>query len=165
MKKSVIFCIVFFVALSAFAQEQGISIFQLVKDGGQVTIQQSQKIENEMSWNVWNNSYKMNKGFRVRIYFDNNQLSRHQSQEVFDDFKILYPDVPAYRVFEELYYKVTVGDFRTKSEAMRFKENISTKYPSAFVTTEQVNLLKILQPQPPADTTNVEILIDIFKTQ
>jgi len=162
MKKIVIFCIVVFVALSAFAQEQDISIFQLVKDGGQVTIHQSQKIEDELEISVWLNRNKTNKGFRVRIYFDNSQLSRHQSQEVFDDFRTLYPEIPAYRVFEDLYYKVTVGDFRTKSEAMRFKKMVEAKYPSAFVTSEQVNLLKSLQPAA-VDTTQVLLPLEIIE--
>ena len=50
-------------------------------------------------------------------------------------------DIPhrAYRSYANPYFKVTVGDFRTKSEAMALLERIKYEFPSAFVVKENIS--------------------------
>ena len=54
-------------------------------------------------------------------------------------FEALYHDVSAYRSYANPYFKVTVGDCRTKSEAMELLERIKHEFPSAFVVKENIN--------------------------
>ena len=44
----------------------------------------------------------------------------------------------AYRTYTNPYFKVTVGDCRTKSEAMELLSRIKRNFPSAFVVKENI---------------------------
>ena len=138
MKK--LFALILFTvaAMGVWAQES--DIFQMLQDNGQITITQSKQIEEAVLGSIYRNVYKKSKGFRVRIFFDNNKTARDRSATVARTFKTMYPNVSVYRVFEDLYFKVAVGDFRTKTEAMRFLQEMNRSYPSAFIISEPVNL-------------------------
>lgn len=121
----------------------GKSIFSLMPskkggDKGEVTVNQSKEIEEAMAGFVRTNSSRAIKGYRVRIYFDNRQDARSASGGVYSQFSSSYPDIPAYRSYTNPYFKVTVGDFRTKSEAMHFLEEIKGQFPQAFVVKENI---------------------------
>lgn len=77
-------------------------------------------------------------GYRVRIFFDNKQTARVESEETLKRFESMYHDVVAYRTYANPYFKVTVGDFRTRSEAVRLLERIRHDFPSAFVVKENI---------------------------
>ena len=74
--------------------------------------------------------------YRLRIFFDNRQDSRIVSEEIALEFSEMYPDVPVFRGYINPYFKVTVGNFRTKSDAMKFMQEIKEKYPSVFLVRE-----------------------------
>lgn len=121
----------------------GRSIFSLMpskSNGGKgdVVINQSPEIEEAMAGFVRTNQSRPIKGYRVRIYFDNKQNARGASGGIYSQFSSTYPDIPAYRSYTNPYFKVTVGDFRTKSEAMRFLEEIKGQFPQAFVVKENI---------------------------
>jgi hypothetical protein len=136
IKKVTVLLFACFVALGAAAQEE---VFHSVRSGGKVIIRQSYEIENAVLGHIARNRYKKNKGYRIRIFFDNGQTARQASAAIEQAFSESYPTVPAYREFDDLYYKVAVGDFRTKTDAMRFLESIQRYYPSAFIVSENVN--------------------------
>ena len=77
-------------------------------------------------------------GYRVQIYFDagNNSLERAQTEA--RTYQMLYPDDTAYISFSEPYYKVRVGDFRTRLAAEGFLQQIIGVYPNAFVIKDRV---------------------------
>ena len=77
-------------------------------------------------------------GYRVRIFFDNHRTARGESEAALNRFNGIYHDIPAYRTYANPYFKVTVGDFRTKSEAMALLERIQVDFPSAFVVKETI---------------------------
>lgn len=76
--------------------------------------------------------------YRLRIFFDNKQNARGVSEQVLTEFSEAYPDVPAFRGYINPYFKVTVGNFRTKSEAMKFLNQIKGQYPSVFLVRESL---------------------------
>lgn len=96
----------------------------------------SESLGQAMEYQLEKNKGRRVMGYRVRIYFDNSQNARFVSQEVADTFKVHYPDIPVYRIYDTPYFKVTVGEFYTKSDAMRFIMRIRKKYPSAFLVRE-----------------------------
>jgi hypothetical protein len=61
-----------------------------------------------------------------------------ESENTLKKFNTLFPDVMAYRIYANPYFKVTVGDFRTKSEAMALLARIKGDFPSAFVVKENI---------------------------
>lgn len=103
-----------------------------------VEIYQSQDVANALRAQVAANSGRTINGFRVRIFFDNKQTARAESEAVLKRFETLHHDIKAYRTYANPYFKVTVGDFRTKSEAMDVLSRIKTEFPSAFVVKESI---------------------------
>lgn len=114
----------------------GKNIFNVLPDN--VNVRQSQQIANSMKSHVASNGARTISGYRVRIFFDNKQNARTESEAVLKRFNGLYPDVMAYRIYANPYFKVTVGDFRTKSEAMALLARIKGAFPSSFVVKENI---------------------------
>ena len=104
-----------------------------------VEIYQSQGVASGLRKQVEANPKRVINGYRVRIFFDNRQTARTDSEETLKRFESKYHDVKAYRTYANPYFKVTVGDFRTKSEAMDLLSRIKREFPSAFVVKENID--------------------------
>lgn len=104
-----------------------------------VRVVQTDVVADAVRKQVTLNGERTMSGYRVRIFFDNRQTARVESEEALKRFESLYHDVVAYRTYANPYFKVTVGDFRTKSEAMRLLERIKGEFPSAFVVKENIS--------------------------
>lgn len=107
-------------------------------DNADVQIYQSDEMKSSLRGHVASNSKRTLSGYRVRIFFDNKQTARSESENTLKKFKGLFPDVMAYRIYANPYFKVTVGNFRTKSEAMALLTRIKGDFPSAFVVKENI---------------------------
>ena len=103
-----------------------------------VKINQTTDVRDAMRRQVAENEGRAMSGYRVRIFFDNKQTARVESEETLKRFESLYHDVVAYRTYANPYFKVTVGDFRTRSEAVKLLERIKGAFPSAFVVKENI---------------------------
>ena len=108
-------------------------------DKADVEIYQSQDVAAALRKQVEANAKRPVPGYRVRIFFDNKQSARAASEETLNKFESMYHDVRAYRTYANPYFKVTVGDFRTKSEAMELLSRIKSVFPSAFVVKENIS--------------------------
>jgi len=114
----------------------GKSIFNLLPN---VTVHQSQSIMTAMNRQIAANSSRKMSGYRVRIFNDNKQNSRGASEAAMGRFKGMFPGVAAYRTYSNPFFKVTVGDFRTKSEALKMLQQLKGSFPSAFIVKETIN--------------------------
>lgn len=103
-----------------------------------VNVYQADTLSQAVLEHVSANADRTLNGYRVRIFFDNKQTARTASEETLKRFESMYHDVVAYRTYANPYFKVTVGDFRTKSEAMALLERIRYEFPSAFVVKENI---------------------------
>jgi len=79
-------------------------------------------------------------GFRVQIFFDSGNNSKKAAQTARERFMEVYPEVSAYLTFKAPYYRVRVGDFRTKLEAEGFLFQLATTYPNAFTVPDRVQV-------------------------
>ncbi len=107
-------------------------------DNSEVVINQTPQVAGSMEEQIRTNGDRTVSGYRVRIFFDNKQSARNESETTLKKFNTLFPDVMAYRIYVNPYFKVTVGDFRTKSEAMSLLARIKGEFPSAFVVKENI---------------------------
>ena len=103
-----------------------------------VKVHQSQAIRSALETHVASNASKPMSGYRIRIFFDNRQSARVASESALSRFKSLNPGIAAYRSFTNPYFKVTVGDFRSKSEAMALLMEIKGEFPSSFIVRENI---------------------------
>ena len=134
----------------------GKDIFRLLSsEDVDVEVRQSQLISGSMESHMAANEGRTMSGYRVRIFFDNRQTARTESEATLKRFKSLYPEIMAYRLYANPYFKVTVGDFRTKSEAMALLARIKVEFPSAFVVKENIGY-------PVVDSRNA-VIIDTVK--
>lgn len=107
-------------------------------DEATVDVGQSEILEKSMRTHIEANPKRTLSGYRVRIFFDNKQSARHESEQTLKRFRAMYRDVAVYRTYTNPYFKVTVGDCRTKSEAMKLLSRIKGNFPSAFVVKENI---------------------------
>jgi hypothetical protein len=108
---------------------------QLQEPGkGAVQIKQNLDITNMINLHIsLMRSLKGIKGFRVCIYYNSGQEARSAADQERARFISRYEDTSSDKVFESPFWKVYVGDFRTKSEALNFLEKIRYDYPNAFI--------------------------------
>lgn len=146
----------------------GRSILELMpkkSDGAEaeVNVYQCVDVDQALKEHLDANAGRTLNGYRVRIFFDNRQTARVASEETLKRFESLYHDVVAYRTYANPYFKVTVGDFRTKSEAMALLERIRYEFPSAFVVKENISF-PVVDTEHAYVTDTVKVLRPISKT-
>ena len=79
-------------------------------------------------------------GFRVQIFMESGNDAVEHANAVMEEFKVNYPDIPIYLVFGQPYYRLRVGDFRTRLEAEKMFQTLSQEYKKAFVTSDRIQL-------------------------
>lgn len=121
----------------------GRSIFDIMPSrtggGADISVRQTDAVSDAMRSFISSNPSRTISGYRVRIYFDNAQNARTASEEVLKRFLSRWHGIPAYRSYQNPFFKVTVGDFRTKSEALELLEQIKGEFPAAFILKENIN--------------------------
>jgi len=78
-------------------------------------------------------------GFRIHLYMDSGNRARLNTQREQAEFEEEYPDIPSYIIYEEPYFKLRAGDFRTRLDARRFLEKIRGDYSSAYIVVDLIN--------------------------
>jgi hypothetical protein len=126
------------------AQTIPVDIFQQlesVKPGqGRVKIFQDPSIRTLVNLHI-SQQKRINgiRGYRISIYMGSGQEANKQADQSRARFISRYEEVKSYKKFEYPYFKVYVGDFRTKSEALRFLKKMENDYPNAFIREDIVS--------------------------
>jgi hypothetical protein len=107
--------------------------------GTGVTVNQSRAMRTAFDNYVSNNAAKKMTGYRIRVYFDNGQNARNRSEAIARSLSGTYPGLGVYRTYESPNFKVTVGDFRTKDEALKIYHSLKSSYPTAIILKETIN--------------------------
>jgi hypothetical protein len=85
-------------------------------------------------------SYYGIEGFRIQIYNSSNRNAKDESGRINAEFLIRFPDIRSYRLFASPgYYKIRVGDFRTRTEATKLFLTISKEFPEAYIVPDIIN--------------------------
>lgn len=85
------------------------------------------------TWIAQNRSNPRLEGWRVQIA---SSTDRQRIESTRAQFLTLYAGVPADWVHERPYYKLRVGAFRTRQEAMAFLLQLRPSYPDAYPTRD-----------------------------
>jgi hypothetical protein len=75
-------------------------------------------------------------GFRVQV-FSSTDRKRAYAEET--KFKSSYPTIRSYISYAEPYYKLRVGDFRTRLEAEKLISKLKNSYEGLFIFAEPIN--------------------------
>ena len=83
------------------------------------------------------NTYKL-KGYRVQIFSGDKKQPARQARLKFTK---LYRKTKAYERYEQPNFKVRVGDFKTKIEALKFKNKLVDHFPNAFIVEDEIEFM------------------------
>lgn len=73
-------------------------------------------------------------GFRVQIF----QGTKEQALQVKARFLSMYPNEKVYVIFQTPDFRVRVGDFRTRSEALKMRSMLSSTFASSFIVDGEI---------------------------
>lgn len=110
------------------------------KDGAMVIIQDT-RIDSLVALSVaYNQSFPYISGYRVQIYMASGNDALSNAEIVKKDFEQNFPDLTAYITFREPYYRVRVGDYRTRLEANQLLKPIRKSYQDAWIIQDKISL-------------------------
>jgi hypothetical protein len=75
-------------------------------------------------------------GYRVQIYSGSNRTAAFNAQAKFNQ---KYPEMRTYIIYREPNFKVKAGDFRSRLEAERMKEELRPWFSAMFIIPEKIN--------------------------
>lgn len=79
-------------------------------------------------------------GYRIRIYSGSGIEAKEEQQRVRARFLSLYPDIDAYYRYDEPFFKVYVGDCRTRSEALKLYDRVKKNFPNPILREDFINI-------------------------
>ena len=122
--------------------------------GDPVTFSQDSRVNTLVRKHIESNRTVPINGFRINIYTQSGNHSRNGAMNARSAFSDRFPDIKSYVSFEEPYFRVNVGNFRTRLEAAVALENLKTIYPQAILVRDVLDvkdLLKIIDTSAGAD--------------
>lgn len=81
-------------------------------------------------------------GFRVEIFFSSELNARQKAQNIKNEFLTAFPTYNVYISYFSPDFKVRVGNFRTRNEAIKAMNEIKGQFPRAFVVPDLIELPK-----------------------
>lgn len=113
-----------------------------------LNINQDPRLEKMLNWHIENNKIN-NKidGFRVEIFFSSDFDAKDKALKKKMEFLSVYPDNIVHVKYISPNFRVRVGDFRTKNEALKLYREIKNTYPVAFIVTDEIDFPLMKQEQ------------------
>lgn len=85
------------------------------------------------------------RGYRVCIFFDNGEDARSGAMAARNLFEEHFPGIKLYMVYENPYFRVTVGNCLTIEEAVILKGRLAPVFPKAFPKSEDLLVADLLE--------------------
>ncbi|MBK8806262.1 MAG: SPOR domain-containing protein [Bacteroidales bacterium] len=107
---------------------------------GTISINQDTRVQYLLNKHIKiNEGSQTIKGWRIQIYNSSGKESKEQAKKVREKFLAKYPDVSAYLIYQPPYFKIRIGDFRTKQEAFYLYKDISSMFPVLYYVSDEIN--------------------------
>jgi len=146
MRKIILFAVFTFLFTQLNAQystkelsQTGIFTGAYSSSAGKIYINQNPDLQKIINNHISINKDKyVLKGWRVQIFLDSGKNARYRANSKKSNFLSRYPDVNAYIDYNAPYFKIHVGNFRTKIEAEAFKKKISSNFSNSWVVESEI---------------------------
>lgn len=110
---------------------------ELIKN---LQINQDPGLEEMLNRHIENNRIdKRLEGFRVEIFFSSDSDAKDQALKKKVEFLTAYPSNTVHVKYIAPNFRVRVGDFRTKNEALKLYKEIKNNYPVAFIVPDFID--------------------------
>ncbi len=147
----IFFALVLFVfTTNAWSQEKlGTSFFRdlcnTAADSGSVIIKQDSRIEELVGIHIEANKRSVGiDGFRIQLYLGSNNSAKREASHIKGKLLSLFPDEKPYVMYEAPFWRVQVGDFRSKSESLALYRKLKREFPSCYpVPVNNIMLLDL----------------------
>jgi hypothetical protein len=118
---------------------------------GEVQVQGDPRVEKllelTISVNKKGNSFP---GYRIQLLSaSTSRVTVDSLQRYVSKFESLFPGTRAYLQYVDPDFKIRVGNFKTKIEAIPLLKKIRKKYPSSYIVKEVIPLKDLLPPEEP----------------
>jgi hypothetical protein len=108
-------------------------------NGNAVIIYNDPQIENLVELHIdYNEEFPLIDGYRIQLLMRAGNTALDEANQIKDEFEENYPEINTYVTFREPYYRLRVGDFRSRLEAMEFMEKLKRSYPQAWVIKDKI---------------------------
>lgn len=141
---AVMLCVIWFDPHGALRAQGRLVVEELVRGSasgqGTVVILQPELLPAAMRQDLLVNRAALQlSGFRVRVYRGLGRNARAKSVEIADRLKEQYPGLAVYRTYQAPYYLTSVGNCRTRIEALSLQHRLLVAYPQAFVIEDNID--------------------------
>lgn len=79
-------------------------------------------------------------GYRIQIFMESGNDAVEHANVAMEEFKVLHPDIPIYLIFGQPYYRLRVGDYKTRLEVEKAFQTLNKDYKKAFITGDRIQL-------------------------
>lgn len=102
-------------------------------------VEQDPRLDKMLNWHITKNK-KMDgmEGYRVEIFFSSKLDAYEQAKYEKVKFLSKYTDYVVHIKYDAPNFKVRVGDFRSKNEALKLLKKIDGNYPVAFIVPDKI---------------------------
>ncbi len=148
MRFFIILAFLFSSSALLFSQTETKDVFSdiVVNKAGQgnISIVQSSNIKKIVNTHVEGVALRKGiPGYRIQIYSGSSRSARSGALQLISSFRNDFKNVEPHLVYNEPNFKVRVGDFRTKSEALKFMEKLIKTHNSAFIVKDYIDFPKV----------------------
>lgn len=77
-------------------------------------------------------------GFRIVVFMSNTQSARQDAITARENCLLLYPAERSYLIYENPYFKVTLGNCSSQEEAIILLNRVRSTFPKAFIMRENI---------------------------
>lgn len=106
---------------------------------GKVTVTADPKLgKMEDSFRKTNKKYPESEGCRVLVLQTSDRLA---ALKVKEDLQKKFPDFQFYLDYQQPYFRLKVGNFHDRFEALNTFEKVKSLYPQAIIVNERVDLM------------------------
>ena len=146
MKTAFLAIVSFLVLPLALAAQEGLSVLEIMNEGRpsyeaeKLVIVQDPALDMMVSRHILYNARKEGvDGWRIQIYRGGHRTASDDANRVRARFMGDYPDIRTYLTFDRPnWFKVKVGDYRTREEAAIVFFDIQKRYPEAYLIRDVI---------------------------
>jgi len=108
-------------------------------DNSKVTVHADTRVEKLVDLHItYNEEFPIMDGYRIQLNMSSGNAALDNLNEIKTEFEEKYPEIKSYIIFREPYYRLRIGDFRTRLEAVAFLNRIKRDYPHAWVIKDKI---------------------------
>lgn len=85
-------------------------------------------------------------GYRIQIFSGSGQNARDKSFEIQTEFRKQFPNFDPdliYNTYQAPFFKLRLGDFRSKNEAVAFLQRVKKVFPNSYIVKSKINFPKL----------------------